>query len=166
MAIHALARYTNVRARIGVWADTLTITGTPQLVHDGAPRSRTDKATGWTRLTIEPLPETGGWTGPSALYSRGQVLVIFDVFWPDGSEGRSGYNAHDIDQAADDYADVLRNLSLSFLDYSSDPSSPSTVTGFRLRNIGSVTPQRVPTSNNYAQRRVSATLTWWVRDDA
>jgi hypothetical protein len=161
MAIHATERLTNVRARLGEWLDALTITGTPQIVHDGAPLSRVDDATGWVKVTLEPLPEFHAGLGDGVDLYGSAVLLILDVFWPSGEDGRAGYNAHDIEKATDDICYGMRRMSLTFLDYSSTPASPVDTTTARLRSSpGTLSRVRIPTTDSYDRRRVTSQVHW------
>ncbi len=155
--MHATANLRNIAARLFVWAGALSISGTPTIEFQGQGSHRERVATTgpFVRFTLEPLPGvlSGRWDSADVA-TREAVLLIADLFWP-----VSTVNAYEIDQAASEIRDSAMLLSLSVLDYASDPAAPP-VSDSRLRAIEPPTVTRLTTEAGLDRRRVSAVIGW------
>ena len=155
--MHATANLRNIAARLFVWAGALSITGSPlvEVSGQGAHRERVATTGPFIRWTMEPLPGavSGRWNSADVA-TREAVLLIADLFWPVSTAA-----AYQIDQAAAEIRDGLHLLSLSILDYASDPVSPA-VSDSRLRAVEPPAVARLTTEAGLDRRRVSAVIGW------
>ena len=146
------ARTENVKARVLSYLSGLTITGSPTIADSDEP-GRTNQATPWARVVLDFDPGfNDGDLGAQIVY-RSFVLVTIDLFFPSGDNGTS-QNLYAIDLAADEYADAMRNRSLSFLNYVADPSSPATIANAEIQFDQPLIAQRIPQVSGYVRRQV------------
>lgn len=160
MTIHSTARYTNVMARLASYLTAQVLTGSPTWVVEG---NRPTGCERWVRLSFELLPEQwSGYYDATQVAVDARMLIVCDLFWPDGSEG-TPFDAYEIDRAADDLLHLLRFLSLSFYDYSSDPASPTAVAGAQIRVIDPPELRTLTAADGRARRQVVAEARWYAR---
>lgn len=153
----ATANLRNVTARLFIWAGALSISGSPVIEFNGqgSHRGRVASSGPFIRWTVEPLPGQGSGRWNSAdTATREAVLLIADLFWP-----VSTADAYQIDQSASEIRDSLTLLSLSILDYASDPAAPP-VADSRLRVIEPPAMRRLQTEAGLERRRVSGVIGW------
>ena len=160
--MHATADLSNVKARLFVYAATLSLTGSPVIAYEGqgAHRERVAASGPFVRWTVEFTPglPSGRWDS-NEIATREAVVIVADLFWP-----TSTADAYQIDRAASEIADALRVLSLSFEDYAI-PAAP-VASSSRLRVLSPPTVQRLGTIEGEDRRRVSAIVTWISRHTA
>jgi len=157
----ATAKTRNVKSRIWVYLQTLSITGSPNIVFGDQP-SRAGTASPWIRAVIDFDP--GSWNGrysATKIAYRTPVIVTFDLFWPIGGDAASAILQ--IEEAADVLSDAFRERSLSFLDYASDPSSPATIANASIRFFRPVNARRLPRESNFQRRQIVAQGEWHIR---
>ncbi len=160
MPIHASARLENVRARLGVWLSSLSLSGSPELVLEGGERGARDTGP-FVRLSLEWLPgQARGHTDASTRADEQSVLVLLDLFWPTLTA-----DAYAVERVASELVYELRALSLPLLDYASDPVTPPSVLQHPLRVLEVPQVQRLPPVDGYDRRRVSATARWFSLHD-
>lgn len=155
--MHATANLRNIAARLFVWVGALSITGSPlvEIGGQGAHRERVATTGPFLRWTLEPLPGAGsGRWNAADIATREAALIVADLFWP-----ISTANAYEIDQAASEIRDSLTILSLSILDYASNPAAPP-VSDSRLRVVEPPIISRVATEAGLDRRRVTAVIGW------
>lgn len=155
MTIHASERWANIESRIGVWVDTLTVAGSPVMVHPRDERLQPD-ASPFVRWSVEPLPgRVSGHIGATTATEE-VVLLIADLFWPSTATATRAMT-----QAGDDLHYAMRELRLQMLDYSSTPATPTTVTGYWLRAVDPAERTPIPTQEGYDRLRVAVPVRWF-----
>ena len=160
----ATAKTRNVKSRIWVYLQTLTIAGSPTLIFGDQP-SVASTAAPWVRVVIDfdPGRPDGRFSATQIVY-RTPVIVTLDLFWPVGGAGTT--NLVQIEEAADTLSDALRERSLSFLDYASDPASPPTIANASIRFYRPTIARRFPRESNFQRRQLVAEGEWHVRHTA
>ncbi len=162
--MHATAYHDNVQARLFGHAAGLAVTGSPVQVYQGqgAARERVPATGAWVRWSFEPIGATRvGRFDADEVARVDAALLIADLYWP-----VSTANAYEVVRAASELADAFELLSLSFLDYVSDPSSPPTVADARIRVLDPPRVRALPTADGYDRRRVEIVATWISRFSA
>lgn len=141
--------------RLATWADGLSIAGSPALQVDGFDRVPADDSAPLWRLTFEDLPgRVSGYASSTETAVEESIQMVSDLFWPVASADR-----YQLIQAASDIAYALRELRLTFLEYST-PASP-TATGDYFRVIDPPVVSRLPSEDQYHRRRVLAVVRWF-----
>lgn len=164
MATHATMRHDYVEARLMVWLTALSITGTPAVQHARVPRQATATPAPWVRVAFRPLDPThrGRITATQSALGMA-VLVVCDLFYPDGEDGAT-FNLYSPQQAAADLQAQLQFLTLSFLDYTI-PAAPVTFADTALRITRPVTVRYLDPSDGFRRQQVRATVEWTGRVD-
>lgn len=153
MTIHASERWVNVKASIFTWVLALPLTGAPPWVVEGQARAQAHDGP-WARLTLTPVQEVGsGMWSSTARAMRQDLIIVADLWWPDGSVDLT-QDAYALDRAADDLVSALRYADIPLLDYVSDPDSPTDLTGHAIRILE---PQRAARAAADGFQRVQIT---------
>jgi hypothetical protein len=144
------------RRRLALWADGLSLTGSPALQVDGFSRTPADDTRPLWRLTFEDLPgRASGHVSSTQTAVEESVQLVSDLFWPIETSDR-----WELDAAASDLIYALRELRLTFREYST-PASPSDVSGYYLRIVDPPSVSRLPSEDQYHRRRVLAVVRWF-----
>lgn len=154
MPIHPTERLDNIRAVLGVWFTGLTLTGSPELVLEGAERTRDTSP--FVRLSLEWLPGRSSGHSGSARADERSVLVVLDLFWPPLTA-----DTYQIERAASELCYALRGLSLALSDYADDPGSPPAVEQHPLRFLDVPEVRSLSPVDGYDRRRVQSVGRWF-----
>lgn len=157
--MHATARNLNVTRRLNGWAATLSITGAPRPVYIADDRSLVgpDATVRWV-LTPVGTSFEGRYSATAAAF-RTTAFLTADLFWPNGEQD-SASNVYAPDLAADDIKSALSRLTLTFLDYSTDPNNPTTIPDAFIQCIEVPEVRSLPSSDGYSRRQIVAEVTW------
>ena len=162
-AIDPTARYANVIARLNNYFADLDIPGVNKAVLAGETGFVPQSNQPWVRYSITNVDQKNdGRFNSAQTAQRVEILITADVFFPDGTETQP-FNAYAIVDAADAVAHNLRRLNLSFIDYSSDPANPSTVSDARIRTLLPPSIERLPPDGGFERRQVTLTVMWHLR---
>lgn len=157
--MHATARNLNVLRRLNGWAASLGVSGNPRpvLLSDDRSKVGPDATVRWT-LTPVGASFEGRYSATAAAFGSSALLTA-DVFWPTGEQD-SASNVYAPDEAADDIKSALSRLALTLLDYSTDPSNPTTVSDAYIRCIGVPEVRTLNAADGFSRRQVVASIMW------
>ena len=154
--IDPTARMANVVARLNVYLAALQIAGGPKIVLLGENGFVPQRNQPFVRFSLDGVgTRHAGHYSATQTAERVDMLLTADVFYADGTETNPA-NAYAILKTADDVAHALRRLNLDLQDYSSDPASPTGVSGVRIRALTPPDSTPLPSSDGWARHRVPA----------
>lgn len=161
MAIHASERRRNVLRTIAVALASANLGGAV-LVPDGDERGPGADVAKWARLSVEDV--ASGYAGRigSARATREDLLVVVDCFVK-GAQFEAVATVDNVDDVAESVAHALRYLDLPLVDYVSDPSGATPVSGVAIRFIRPPRVVRLDPSDGYQRRMVQAQATYFSR---
>lgn len=160
--IDATAREVNIWATLNAYASGWQLAEGPKIVLLGENGFVPQRNQPFVRLTLDHVSARhSGRFSSSQSAERIDKLLTVDVFDTDGTETQPT-NGYRVARIADDVAHALRRLNLAFTDYS-DPQSPATVTGVRIRALDPPDCTPLPSSDGWARYRVQVPITWHLR---
>ena len=141
------------------WLGTLTLTDTPAIYHANTPRIASTVDGPYIRASFRPLqPLDGGRWDATHSQKRMALLLVLDLFWPDGQSGETPTSLY-TPAAAAELDNELQYLTLSFQDYST-PSSPVTVSDAFIKVTRQVSIQNMTPQRPYLRWQVRAQPEW------
>jgi len=136
------------------------------LVPDGDEKFDTASATSFVRVSFRPMEElpqgrvTDSGTTRQAI--RARVLLVGEVYAQGNGMG-AGSRVDDVDGLASAFAGAVRYLNVPLIDYVTDPTGATPVSGVAVRFTSPPHLQRVPPADGWYRRIVTTEGHWFLR---
>jgi hypothetical protein len=159
MSIHATERIRNIVRTIMVGLATVDLGGFV-LLPDGDSRAPGDGITSWVRVSVLPVSgRTQGRSATDTLDTREDILVSCEVYHRSaGFDGST--RVDDVEAPVEALKHYLTARNLTILDYC-DPSGTNPDTGHAIRIFTPPRRERLPPSDGFERRIVTAEATYF-----
>lgn len=159
MSIHASQRDRNVIRTILAGVASVDL-GRFVLVPDGDDRAPAEGIGAWVRVSVLPVAESDLGRTSAGLATRHDVLVSCDVF-ERGTGLDGGVSVDAIEAPVEALKHYFTARSLSLVDYVSDPTGATPVTGHAIKFFQPPRRERLPPLDGIQRRMVTAAGTYF-----